>query len=260
MTNSICIGIIGNYFGHLSGAENVEEHPMPNGIFVINREHPETLTTGSEARYPKTGTNVDIEPEFVIRFKAKYEKNQLASLKPLQMTIGNDFTIRKLDGSSKISERKAWGEKSKGINRLWWDMLDFTPENYGRNLNLVSYIEREGELYCATLLVNCTDTKVFCDELIKWVIDRVNNQKSEGMYEEILPSVNEMSFPEELILFTGAPNYSQWGEDNFVEKGDTVHIAAFQASSWSQEQVKKLFVSKEIINNDEILTLSQEVV
>lgn len=260
MTSSICIGIIGNYFGHLSGAENVEEHPLPNGIFVINRDHPETLTTGSEAWYPKAGTSIDIEPEFVIRFRASYEAGKLAALEPKQMTIGNDFTIRKLDGSSKISERKAWGEKSKGINRKWWDMLSFTPENYGKNLNLVSYIEREGEFYCATPQVDCTDTKVFCDELINWIIDSVNNQKSEGMYEEILPVVSEMGFPEEIILYTGAPNYSQWGEENFVQRGDKVHIAAFQTSSWSLDQVKQIFIRNETINNEEILTFSQEVI
>ncbi|WED23960.1 DUF5718 family protein [Vibrio sp. JC009] len=260
MSNYICIGIIGNYFGHLSGAENVEEHPLPNGIFVIHREHEETLTTGLEAKYPQAGTNVDIEPEFVIRFNVSYEDGKVSALQARQMTIGNDYTIRKLDGSDKISQRKAWGEKSKGINRIWWDMKEFTPENYGESLKLVSYIEREGEFFCATPLVDCTQTKVFHSELEEWIIDRINNQEAEGMYEEILPSLAKQGYPQELILYTGAPNYSQWGEDNFVLRGDKVHIAAYHSEKWSDEQVQRLFKDNHKVNNDEIMCFSQEVI
>ncbi|MDG3085602.1 DUF5718 family protein [Vibrio hannami] len=259
MSNNAYIGIIGNYFGHLSGAENVEEHPLPNGIFVIHQSHADTVSSGNVALYPLEGTNVDIEPEFVIRFEANYKNAKLESLTPKQMTIGNDFTIRKLDGSLKISERKAWGEKSKGINQTWWDMHEFIPDNYGKNLNLISYIERDGQLYCATPLVDCSDTKVFCGDLISWIIDRVNNQERNGMYEEILPSLVDLNYPEEIVLYTGAPNYSDWGEANFVEKGDRVHIAAFESGSWKVNDIKDLFLKNELVNDESILTFTQEV-
>ncbi|PJC87340.1 hypothetical protein CSW98_05415 [Vibrio sp. HA2012] len=260
MTNSICIGIIGNFTGHLSGAENVAEHDVPNGIFVIHREHEETLSTGQEAKYPPAGSNVDIEPEFVIRFKVRYEGGKVADLEPLQMTIGNDFTIRTLEGSDKISERKAWGEKSKGINTLWWDMKPFTPEHYGKNLKLISYIEREGLFYRSTPLVDCTDTKVFCSDLIDWVVDSINHQSRHGMYEEILPAIIENNFPEELILYTGAPIYTDWGEENFLQRGDKVHIAAYYADKMNIEEVKKMFFNYQHKNNDDILSFVQKII
>lgn len=260
MLNSISIGIIGNYFGHLSGAENVKEHPLPNGIFVIHCDHPETVTSGVEAKYPQSGTDLDIEPEFVIRFATRYQNGRLSELTATHMTIGNDFTIRSLDGSSKISQRKAWGEKSKGINSTWWQMQEFTKANYGKNLNLISYIERDGKFHCATELVDCLDTKLFHGELIEWIIERVNHQQDEGMYEEIHPEFSANNFPEELILYTGAPNYSGWGEENFIETGDKVHISAFKTDKYSPSEVKKRLLQGELVNDSHMLSFTQVVV
>jgi len=260
MTSSICIGIIGNYFGHLSGAENVQEHPLPNGIFVIHRDHDETITTRPHAKYPKMGSNVDIEPEFVIRFKMSYANGKVVNLHPLQITIGNDFTIRQLEGSEKISQRKSWGEMSKGINQLWWDMQEFTPERYGKNLKLVSYIERDGELHCATPVADCSETKVFCSDLISWMVEQMNSQKDEGMYEAILPSIIDNNYPEELVLYTGAPNYSEWGQENFIKRGDKVHIGAYDSSYWDEEQLQDLFKTGKSLNKNQVMTFTQEII
>lgn len=260
MTTSICIGIIGNYFGHLSGAENVQEHPLPNGIFVIHREHEETITTQKKAKYPKAGTHVDIEPEFVIRFKMSYQDGKVSGLHPLQITIGNDFTIRQLEGSDKISQRKSWGEMSKGINHLWWDMKTFTPENYGKDLKLISFIERDGEFHCATPEANCSETKVFCSDLITWMVEQINTQKDEGMYQAILPSIIDNNYPDELVLYTGAPNYSDWGSENFLQVGDKVHIGAYHTQHNDKTEIESLFKKGELVNNHQILTFTQEVI
>jgi len=260
MRNSICIGIIGNYFGHLSGAENVEEHRLPNGIFVIDKGKPGMLTASSQAKYPDEGTNVDIEPEFVIRFSADYSNGRLDSLIATHITIGNDYTIRSLEGSSKISQRKAWGDKSKGIHSLWWEIDQFTADNYGENLSLISFIERSGEFYCTTPIATCADTKVFCNDLIEWVIVQVNHQKDKGMYEEILPVLAASGYPQEIILYTGAPNYSRWGEENFVQRGDKVHITAFKNSCLTRESARQQFVDNRAANSSEVLSFSQLVV
>lgn len=76
MNNQVCLGIIGNFKGHLSGAENVAESNVPNGIFVIHCEHDETVTTQNIAKYPLAGTHVDIEPEFVIKCRLSYEQGK----------------------------------------------------------------------------------------------------------------------------------------------------------------------------------------
>ena len=196
----------------------------------------------------------------MIRFKVNYEDGKVVDLQPQKMTIGNDFTIRQLEGSDRISERKAWGEKSKGINDLWWEMQEFTPENYGEQMKLISYIERDGLFYRSTPLVGCNDTKVFCSELIDWVVDRINNQQRHGMYEEILPTLIENNFPEELILYTGAPDYTEWGEENFLERGDKVHIAAYNAEKVDLTDVKSMLFNSKHTNNEDVLSFVQEIV
>ncbi|MDN3683018.1 DUF5718 family protein [Vibrio tapetis subsp. quintayensis] len=257
----LCIGIIGNFSGHLSGAENVQEDTLPNGIFVIHCDHNETLSSGDVARYPPAGTRVDIEPEFVLRCKVSYAKDgKVSALMATQITIGNDFTIRELEGSQKISERKAWGEKSKGINQTWWDVLRLSPANYGNNLKLVSYVERNDIMHLATPVVDCTELKVFYCHLMAWMTDRINHQQDDGMYDAILPILKAQGYPDELVLYTGAPNYTKWGDENFVQKGDKVHIAAFNSDFVSEQTVKEMFTHNKSVNNDELLSFSQLVV
>ncbi|MBF4281644.1 hypothetical protein PL85_13515 [Vibrio anguillarum] len=256
----LCIGIIGNYSGHLSGAEQVQETALPNGIFVIDCSHPETLTSGKIIYYPRSGSKVDIEPEFVIRCQVSYEQGKVSALMPKQLTIGNDFTIRELTGSNKIDQRKSWGECSKGINHYWWDVLRLSPSNYGENLKLISYIERDGDFYLATPEVDCTELKIFYCHLMVWLTNVINNQVDEGMYSTILPEIEKQGFPNELILFTGAPNYTYWGDMNFIQKGDKVHIAAYDINHTNEDEIKRMFKSQYIINNQYILSLSQHII
>lgn len=260
MKNTIHIGIIGNYKGHLSAAEQVEESDEPNGIFVIHNTDEDTLTHREEIKYPAQGTNVDIEPEFILRCDLSYQENRLANIEVKQMTIGNDFTIRQLEGSEKISQRKAWGGCSKGLHDRWWDVSSFTRTQYGDEIKLVSYIEREGEFYLSTPMVDFSETKLFFDELLSWIIDRINNQQDQGMYEKILPELERLGFPDELILFTGAPNYTQWGEKNFLNRGDTVHIAAFNEEHISKAKIKENFSCQNLMNNLDVLQFSQRIV
>lgn len=256
----LCLGIIGNFSGHLSGAEKVAEDSMPNGIFVINCEENETLTSGGVLRYPKQGSEVDIEPEFVLHCKVGYQDGKVSSLMTTHISVGNDMTIRTLEGSDKISQRKSWGTQSKGINNHWWNVARLSPKNYDESLKLVSYIERDQTLQLATPVVSCTELKVFYCYLMAWMVERINTQQDEGMYQEILPTLVAMGFPSELTLYTGAPNYTDWGSRHFVQPGDKVHIAAFNDSLVSQEVVEEMFSVGSCINSDAILSLSQQVI
>ena len=255
----LCLGIIGNFMGHLSGAESVAENRLPNGIFVIDCDHPDTLSSSDVLKYPKQGNKVDIEPEFVLRCQVSYENGKVSSLMTTQMTIGNDFTIRDLPDSNKIDQRKSWGEQSKGINSHWWDILRLSPSNYGENFCLVSFIERNGELIQTTPEANCTELKVFYCHLMAWMVDKINNQVDEGIYSSILPTIEKLGYPKELILYTGAPNYTPWGEKHFTQKGDKVHIAAYNTDYVDCALVKEMFQRNEADNNDHLLSFTQLV-
>ncbi|WP_159652626.1 DUF5718 family protein [Vibrio atypicus] len=255
----LCLGIIGNFSGHLSGAEQVEEQALPNGIFVIDCKEERTVTSGETLAYPRAGDSVDIEPEFVLRCQVEYKDGKVNSLMTTHISIGNDVTIRNLPESEKISQRKSWGRHSKGINRHWWNVSRLSPANYDESIKLISYIEREGLFHLATPAVSCTELKVFYCHLMAWMVGRINNQKDEGMYEEILPKLAELGYPKEMILYTGAPNYTKWGEDNFLQKGDQVHIAAYNAKLIDEPLIEDMFQRRALINADAILSFSQTV-
>jgi hypothetical protein len=260
MKNTVHIGIIGNFKGHLNGAENVEEYDLPNGIFVINNDVEDTITEGREIKYPAQGCKLDIEPEFVIRYQIQYVDGSISGLTPLALTIGNDFTIRDLSGSNKISERKSWGSRSKGINSLWWDVpakINLTDMDH---IKLVSYIERDGLFYRTTPIVDSSDTKVFGLSLVDWIIDRVKHQSNVALYEEIFPVLARENFPEELVLYTGAPNYTEWGEANFLQLGDIVHVAAYDSVHLDIGKVSEKLFSHQHINNENMLSFMQEII
>ncbi|MEH0759080.1 hypothetical protein H4F20_05260 [Vibrio sp. 16] len=255
----LSLGIIGNFSGHLSGAENVEENALPNGIFVIDCSQDHTITSGHSLSYPTQGSNVDIEPEFVLRCQVEYQDQKVHSLMTTHISIGNDVTIRNLAGSTKISQRKSWGIHSKGINRHWWNVSRLSPANYDENIKLVSYIERDGHLHLATPSVSCTELKVFYCHLMAWMVGRINHQADEGMYEEILPKLRALGYPKELILYTGAPNYTEWGEAQFLEPNDKVHIAAYNARLIDEAIVEEMFRREQLMNSDAILSFTQIV-
>ncbi|WP_235653409.1 DUF5718 family protein [Vibrio anguillarum] len=139
-------------------------------------------------------------------------------------------------------------------------MLRLSPSNYGENLKLISYIERDGDFYLATPEVDCTELKIFYCHLMVWLTNVINNQVDEGMYSTILPEIEKQGFPNELILFTGAPNYTYWGDMNFIQKGDKVHIAAYDINHINEDEIKRMFKSQYIINNQYILSLSQHII
>lgn len=255
----LSIGIIGNFSGHLSGAERIEENELPNGIFVIDCSEDNTITSGSTLKYPEQGSEVDVEPEFVLRCQVEYQNGKVSSLMTTHISIGNDVTIRNLPGSEKISERKSWGKHSKGINRHWWNVSRLSPANYDENIKLISYIERDGKLHLATPSVSCTELKVFYCHLMAWMVGRINEQADEGMYEQILPKLAELNYPSELILFTGAPNYSPWAEKHFLATGDKVHIAAYNGRLIDEEIIEEMFLRGELLNSDAVLSFSQLV-
>lgn len=255
----LCLGIIGNFMGHLSGAENVVENRLPNGIFVIDCEQPNTLNSSDIIKYPKLGNKLDIEPEFVLRCQISYENGKVHALMPKQMTIGNDFTIRDLPGAIKIDDRKSWGSLSKGINDHWWDILRLSPLNYGDNFRIISFIERGDELILATPEADCTELKVFYCHLMAWMVDRINQQQDEGIYSAILPKIAKLGYPSELILYTGAPNYTPWAEKHFIQAGDKIHIAGYDTHFIDAALIKEMFARGEAVNNEHLLSFSQTV-
>ena len=252
------LGIIGNFAGHLSGAEKVEESNLPNGLFVVDSTQQPTVSTGTTLRFPQMGSNVQAEPEFVVKFDVQYQDNKVAKLTPTAISVGNDMTIRKLEGATKIAERKAWGESCKGVASNWWKVNDLN-EIDGR-YKLVSVVKRDNEYVDYTPIADPSELKIFYSEMCDWLVDTINNQKSEGICSEVLPQLAQAGYPQEIVIFCGAPNYTQWGETHFIEPNDEISIALINSEEVTVENIASVLKTGDVINDENVISYAQKIV
>lgn len=253
--NSITMGVIGNYFGHLSSAENVQESELPSGLFVID-QNASSLTTDSIMNYPSLGENIDIEPEFVIEYDIIYDGEQVSQVRGRRITIGNDTTIRQLQDAQKISARKSWGKASKGLHSQWWSLESIDNLSH---ISLISYIENNGECHLATQPLDIENIKLFGQPLEDWLVTAINQQGGDGMFDPILPQLQANGYPKTLTLFTGAPNYTAWGKKHFLQPDDIMHIIGYQTTEYNHKEVMELFESNNIKEVPNILYLKQKI-
>lgn len=252
------LGIIGNFSGHLAGAEKVAENSLPNGVFVVNGLNERVVSTGDDLTFPPHGTNIQAEPEFVVKFNIKYADNKVSRFIPVAMTVGNDMTIRKLEGAQKIAERKVWGEASKGLAAHWWPVNEL--EVFTEEYKLISIVKRDDEYQDYTPVADPSELKVFYTEMCDWLTNTVNTQQSEGILREILPQIAAAGYPEEIVVFCGAPNYTCWGETHFIEKNDEISIALINSKKVSVNFIKDKIKSNALINDDCAIVYKQKIV
>lgn len=253
-----CLGIIGNFSGHLSGAEKVEESQLPTGLFAINGLNEDLVTAGDSIRFPNKGSNIQAEPEFVLKFDVAYDNGLVTTITPKAITVGNDMTIRKLEGATKIDARKAWDKECKGLASHWWDVSDLNE--YNENFKLVSVVKRDGEYKNYTPIAAPSELKIFYQEMCDWMVDTLNNQKSEGICSNMLESLKEADFPEEIIVFCGAPNYTDWGTHNFIQPEDEIFIAMVNTQKAELQNVVSQIQMGNVINDESVISYTQKVV
>ncbi|MGF1788667.1 DUF5718 family protein [Photobacterium swingsii] len=252
------LGIIGNFSGHLSGAEKVEESHLPNGLFVVKDANSNAVTTGEILNFPPHGENIQAEPEFVVKFDVEYDNNHVKSLSPRAITVGNDMTIRKLEGATKIAERKSWGCASKGVATHWWNVDQL--ETYDHAYKLVSIVKRNGKSVDYTPIADPSELKIFYREMCDWLVNTMNSQASQGICKEILPQLAAADYPSEVVIFCGAPNYTTWGETYFIQPNDEISIALVNSKKISVEDITTKLKSGVVINDSDVISYSQKVI
>ncbi|NOI26664.1 DUF5718 family protein [Vibrio mediterranei] len=252
------LGIIGNFHGHLSSAERQKEHDIPVGIFVVNSLDNNIITDGDILKFPPKGGRIQAEPEFVVTFRVEYLNYHIESLKPVRMTIGNDMTIRELENSTKIVERKIWGENSKGLAVNSWKINDL--DVIGENYKLRSFIKRHGSIMEYTDEADVSGLKIFGEPLCKWLVNQINTQCDDGICKEILPQIIEANFPDEIMVYCGAPNYTSWGNSEYIKPGDEISIILVDIITKPMEVVYNALRNGELINDGSVISYQQTVV
>lgn len=282
-----CFGVAGNFTGHLEQAgeavdfANVKtaEQNAPKAVFptyiplksidkkdkIKNEELakvPENLLEfpfdQDKIIFPQNEENIQVEPECALIFDATWENQKLKSLKPICFGASNDCSIRK-PGAKKISQKKNWGKSSKGLSNNLIDVDTFEQGSILDNYNIASFIKRNGQVFEYGEDSAIKDYSYIYEKLLKWLIEKINNQQDEGPAEKIYDYLVQSNFPSKIMISIGATRYTEFGEKNYLQKGDKSYIIIYPKKKYSKESLIKKIKNDEVFEK-EISALIQEVI
>ena len=240
LQNTICLGVAGNFAHHLEQAgelkdfENVitAEPDAPKGIFPFYLPGSDSFlglySIGTDTlMLPDYEANAQVEPEIGVLFDIVYDdQKKVTDLIALQFTTFNDCTIRK-EGAKKISEKKSWGPNSKGIGDKWIAIDKFEEGGVMDNYHLCSYVKRDGIVHPYGVDAPLLGYSYFYTKLKIWLIDKMNNQEDFGPLEDIAAHLKMTQYPTKALISIGATAYAEFGEKNYLKKGDEVYVIAY---------------------------------
>ena len=282
-------GVAGNFTGHLEQAGEavdfanvtVKEANAPKAIFptfiplgaacgdcasggAVTCVIPAFLHTYpfdfDKIVFPEGEEKLQIEPECALVFDAEWKDGKLVSLKPLCFGASNDCSIRK-QGAKKISQKKNWGPSSKGYASSFIECNAFSEKGNINDYRIASFLVRGDEAFDYGEDSRIRDYSYVYQKLIDWMLDKFNNQKDEGPAENLNAYLSEAGFPEKIMVSIGATRYTEYGESNFLAKGDRAVVMLYPESKYSHEDIRILSLEKDIYKiPTDISFLSQVVV
>ncbi len=240
LKDTICLGVAGNFAHHLEQAGELEDfknvvtqtEDAPKGIFPFYLPHSETFLgcfpIGTDTlTLPKYDANAQVEPEIAVLFDIVYnDAHAVIDLHAKQFTTFNDCTIRKA-GAKKISEKKSWGENSKGIGDKWIAIDSFEEGGVMDNYHLCSFVKRDGVVHPYGVDAPLLGYSYFYTRLKNWLIDKMNRQKDFGPLEDIALHLKKSKYPKQALISIGATAYAEFGEKHYLKSGDEIYVIAY---------------------------------
>ena len=244
LDDTICLGVAGNFAHHLEQAGELEDfknivtqtEDAPKGIFPFYLPGSDTFlglySIGTDTlTLPSYEANAQVEPEIAVLFDIVYnDKKEVIDLIAQKFTTFNDCTIRK-EGAKKISEKKSWGENSKGIGDKWIAINKFEEGGVMDNYHLCSFVKRDGVLHPYGVDAPLLGYSYFYTKLKMWLIDKMNTQKDFGPLEDIAAHLKNSHHPKQALISIGATAYAEFGEHNYLQSGDEVYVIAYDMRS-----------------------------
>ncbi|MEN4054135.1 MULTISPECIES: DUF5718 family protein [Sulfurimonas] len=255
--NFLGLGIAGNFALHLAQAGELEDfkdvitedEAAPKGIFpfylpcakTTSTERPrEILSTyplsATTINLPKENVNVQAEPEVGLVCEIEYEDGKVTNITPKQFGAYNDCSIR-VGGAAKISDKKNWGENSKGLAEKLIKIDTFSEGGIMDNYSICSFLRRDGKLHAYGEDVELNGYSYFYKKLTDWIANQINTQEDFGPLEDIKSYIASCSNPTELIISIGATRYTPYGESTFLASGDEVIVTLYDHT---QENIESL--------------------
>ncbi|MCR4789639.1 MAG: DUF5718 family protein [Treponemataceae bacterium] len=282
-SNTACFGVAGNFTGHLEQAGEAkdfinlktDEEKAPKALFPtyipqsknLSRICPEFLHVfpfsserielTKEAEKSDIEQNFQIEPECALLFKAEWQDDRIIELKPLAFGASNDCSIRR-EGAKKISLKKNWGSCSKGFSDNAIEISSFDQNSPINDYRIASFLIRD-KIYAYGEDSPIRDYSYVYGKLIKWIIDKLNNQADEGPAEKIHDYLLEAGKPQELLISIGATRYTDFGKSNFLKSGDQAAVILYPESKYSNSQIREMLEKSDFSKKD-ISFLLQKII
>lgn len=233
----IGLGVAGNFAKHLEQAGEIKDfvhvqakEGAPKGIFPFYLPQSDSFLNvfplSSEQQVASGTINPQLEPEMALYCEIEYQEGKVVGIHPRKFAAFNDCTVRK-DGASKISQKKNWGESSKGVSNTWIDLDKFSLGGTLDGYKLASFAKRDGVLHPYGVDTEILGYSYFYEILIDWLIDKMNTQEDTGPLENISELLAENDYPEFAVISVGATAYEPFGENNYLESGDEIFVAVY---------------------------------
>lgn len=256
----IGLGVAGNFAGHLEQAGEASDfvavvvrdttapkalfpffvpgHPGQLGVFPLSDKAiflPEAAVSGDE--------KVQIEPEVALWCELEYAGKQVVAIHPRAFGAYNDCSIRR-SNAKKISEKKNWGEESKGLAANLLALSGFAAGCELDDYRIACYLERDGELHAYGVDSAAIDYSYFHGKLLDWAIDKFNHQQDEGPAEHIQGLLAQAGHPPHALISIGATRYTPFGETHFLKPGDTSCVVVYPGSRYSEADIREAIRSR----------------
>jgi len=276
------LGIAGNFALHLAQAGELEEfkdiitadEAAPKGIFPfylpsytpssdkITRTPKEILTTyplsSNTIKLPKENVNIQTEPEVALLCDISYKDGQVQSVRPTHFGAYNDCSIR-VAAAEKISDKKNWGENSKGIASTLIELDSFTQSSILNDFSICSFLKRDDTITAYGEDVTLTGYSYFYEKLTTWIKEQINVQKDFGPLEPLSEYIKACNYPLKAIISIGATRYTPYGEKTFLQVADEVFIVVYNHNTYSKEDILESLHTQKFPIKD-ISILHQKVV
>ncbi|WP_421231703.1 DUF5718 family protein [Aeromonas sp. 603079] len=251
----IGLGVAGNFAGHLEQAGEASDfvavvvrdttapkalfpffvpgHPGQLGVFPLSDKAiflPEAAVSGDE--------KVQIEPEVALWCELEYAGKQVVAIHPRAFGAYNDCSIRR-PNAKKISEKKNWGEESKGLAANLLPLSGFAVGCELDDYRIACYLERDGELHAYGVDSAAIDYSYFHGKLLDWAIDKFKHQQDEGPAEHIQGLLAQAGHPPHALISIGATRYTSFGETHFLKPGDTSCVVVYPGSRYSEADIRE---------------------
>lgn len=253
----IGLGVAGNFAGHLEQAGEAADFAkvqtrdaiQPKAIFPFyvpsqrlpsNEQFLATYPLSHDTiAFPDNADNLQIEPEIALRCKIHYKDEKVTALTATHFAAYNDCSIRRPD-ARKICEKKNWGADSKGLSATWIALDRFEQEGNLDNYHIACFHKRDGVLNEYGIDSPAVNYSYFHQQLIEWIVDRMNHQPDQDPMNNIASLLANANYPTEAIISIGATRYTEFGEHNFLQIGDTSIVVVYDGKKYQHTDIVQM--------------------